>query len=153
LKFEGAASGTLVSGAKALAGPVDAKALYDALMTKFPSGTKIPNLGQGIVQGIKGYGSVDKYGVDWNAPKNGLELYMTTYGSWGYRYPFIYFPGDMNTIKSKLLSGLKPLAETTITEQMKLVLDQNTGAAAANYLMSGLHKVGHPLLSKCPPLC
>jgi hypothetical protein len=151
--LEGASSGTLVLGAKALAGKVDAVALYNALMTKFPSGTKIPDLGQEILQGIKGFGSVDKYGVDWNAPKNGIELLMTTYGTWGYRYPFIYLPADMNGIKSKLLSGIKPIADQIIKDQMKLALDQNTGVAAANYLMSALYKVGRPSHSKCPFLC
>jgi hypothetical protein len=151
--LENAASGILGSGAKALAGKVDPEALYNALMTRIPSGINIPDLGQGILKGIKGYGSVDKYGVDWNAPKNGLELFMTTYGTWGYRYPFIYLPADMNGIKSKLLSGLQPLSDSKIKEKMGLMLDQNKGPAAADYLMNALYKVGCPPHSKCPILC
>jgi hypothetical protein len=128
-------------------------ALYHALTTKIPPGTKIPDLGLGIVEGIKGFGSLDKYGVDWNAPKNGLELIMTTYGHWGYRYPFIYFPADMNGIKSRLVSGTPAIGEQILKKQIEAALDQNSGAAAANYLMSALSKVGLPSHSECPFLC
>jgi hypothetical protein len=121
------------------------------LTTKISSGTKIPDLGQAIVEGIKGYGYIDKYGVDWNAPKNRLELMITTYGHWGYRYPFIYLPADMNGMKNKLSSGIPPISATTVNKQMKLVLNQD--AAAANYLMSALYKVGGPSHSRCLFLC
>lgn len=122
-------------------------------MTTFPFGTKIPELGKEIVEGIKGYGSLDKFGVNWNVPKNGLELIMTLYGTYGYRFPFIYLPTDMNGIKNRILSGKDAIAEDKLTKQMTLALDQVTGAPAANFLMSGLYKVGRPLHSKYPSLC
>ena len=145
--------GKLVSGAVAKAGKVDPQALYNALMTKFPSDLKIPNLGQEMVTGIKDFSSLDKNGVDGNAPKNGLELIMTTYGTYGYRYPFIYLPADMNGIKNRILSGKRAISEGEIEDNIALALDQVTGAPYAHFLMTGLYKVGRPSHFKYKLLC
>lgn len=102
----------MVSGAVAKAGKIDPQALYNALTSKFPVGTKIPDFGQVVVTGLKGYGDrLDKCGINWNLPQNGLQLFMSIYGHIGYRFPFIYLPADMNTIKNRLLSGQKGISK------------------------------------------
>ena len=136
-----------------MTGPIDPKALFNALMTAFLSGTKIPDLGQEIVKGLKGYRSLNKFGVDWNAPKNGLELIMTLYGTTDHRFPFIYVPADMNGIKNRVLSGKDAILGTVIDDQIALALDQATGAPAASFSMSGLSKVCCPSYPKRLTLC
>lgn len=145
VKFEGAVDGLLPSNKPAKSGAVDAKALYNALTNKFPSDLKLPDLGVSRVEVIRGYGSPDKNGIDWMQPSNGYELYMTTYGHWGYRYPFTYLPSDMNTMKAKLLSNQYAISPTTLDDKIKLVLNQDKGAA--DYLMNAFHKVGYPSCS------
>ena len=117
-------------------------------MTKFPSGMKLPKLGQATIDGLKGFGSTDKYGVDWNAPKNGLEFIMTTYGHWGYRYPFSLLPADMNGIKNRILSGERAISKSELTKNIAAALDEESGAPYADYLMTGLKKVSSPLYAK-----
>jgi hypothetical protein len=78
---------------------------------------------------------------------------MTTYSTWGYRYPFVYLPTDMNCINSRLLSGLEAIAGSVIKKQINLAQDQNTGAAAASHLMSGFQELGRLSHYKCPFFC
>ena len=106
-----------------------------------------------MVTGLKGFNSLDKYGVDWNAPKNGLELCMTTYGHWGYRYPLIYLPAGMNSLKYRLLEGFEVIAVQALEDQIALALDQATGAPHAEFLTTILQRVSHHSQTKSPFLC
>jgi chitinase len=98
-----------------------AKDVVDAWNSLYLIGADLTHLGQTFVAGVKGYGSDDGFGNDWNHLETPNMRFHTVLGSHAYRYGLSYLPGDLNTIKSNLLRGLDPVAFHKFRKQLNIV--------------------------------
>lgn len=139
-----AVTGVLVSKKALTAAKMKAQDVYDAWNSVYPVGAALTDLGQKFVTGVKGFGSDDDFGNDWNNLRTPNMRFYTVIGSHAYRYGLSYLPGDMNTMKSNLLRGQQPFALNKFKGQLKIVAltkDLQEMETAVTYLLTGLQKV------------
>jgi chitinase len=127
------------------------KDVTDAWNKVYPAGAILTNLGQQFVAGVKGFGSDDDYGNDWNNLDTPNKRFYTVIGSHAYRYGLSYLPGDMNTMKNNLLNGKNPVAigkfNTALRKAAKST-DLKEMETAVTFLLTGIQKVRNlPFLS------
>jgi chitinase len=131
------------------------KDVTDAWNKVYPAGAVLTNLGQQFVVGVKGYGSDDDYGNDWNNLDTPNKRFYTVIGSHAYRYGLSYLPGDMNTMKHLLLNNKNPISP----DKMRAALNKAAKATdlkemetQVTYLLTGIQRVRNlPLLSLTLP--
>lgn len=151
-----AVTGVLVSEKALKTAKMQAKDVYNAWNSAYPVGAILASLGEQFVIGVKGFGSDDDFGNDWNHLKSPNMRFYTVIGSHAYRYGLSYLPGDMNTIKSNLLRGNDPVALRKFTPQLNKVVakgtDLKTLESAVTFLLTRIQRVSIlPFLSS-PPL-
>ncbi|KAH8689785.1 hypothetical protein GQ44DRAFT_744815 [Phaeosphaeriaceae sp. PMI808] len=140
-----AVTGVLVSKKALKTAKMQAKDVYNAWNSAYPAGATLASLGEQFVTGVKGFGSDDDFGNDWNNLKSPNMRFYTVIGSHAYRYGLSYLPGDMNTIKSNLLRGKDPVALRKFTTQLNKAVskgtDLKTMESAVTFLLTGIQRV------------
>lgn len=124
---------------------IQAKDVYNAWNSAYPAGATLASLGEQFVTGVKGFGSDDDFGNDWNNLKTPNMRFHTVIGSHTYRYGLSYLPGDLNTIKSNLLNGKQPIALGKFMLRLNKVVakgtDLKTLESAVTFLLTGIQRV------------
>jgi chitinase len=140
-----AVTGVLVSKKALKTAKMNAKDVYNAWNSAYPAGATLTPLGEQFVTGVKGFGSDDGFGNDWNHLKSPNMRFFTVIGSHAYRYGLSYLPGDMNTMKNNLLNGDDPVALKKFTRNLNKVVAKGTDLkameTAVTFLLTGIQRV------------
>jgi chitinase len=136
-----AVTGVLLSNKALTTAKMKAQDVAKAWNSAYPVGASLTYLGEKYVTRVKGYGSDDDFGNNWNNLKTPNLRFHTVLGSHAYRYGLSYLPSDMNTMKSNLLNGKDPVAFAKFRKNLNIALkatDLQKIENAVTFLLTGL---------------
>ncbi|KAF2009039.1 glycoside hydrolase family 18 protein [Aaosphaeria arxii CBS 175.79] len=139
-----AATGVLLTGNKLKAAKMKMTDISKAWNAQYPASAVLTNLGQAFVTGVKGYGTPDRYGNDWNKLTTPNMRFHTVLGSVAYRYSLTFVPNDINRFKAALLATGKTLISSDkFSETIAIAAGTDIQAAtkAVNELLTALQRV------------